>query len=212
MWYGMNMPSRNILKVDIAESYYHVYARGVNKSIIFHDEMDFTRFLSLLKRYLSKECSQSKVGLPYPHLYNKLELLCFCLMPNHFHILLYQAESGSMTLLMRGVMTSYSRYYNKKYQRTGPLFESRYKASRIDSDNYLHHISRYIHLNPNDWQHYKYSSVRYYLDKYAAEWVRIERVMALFKNREEYKQFLEEYKEEKAILKELKYELANTIT
>jgi putative transposase len=146
------MPSRNILKIDIPHSYYHVYARGGSRQTIYNDAEDYSVFLNLFKRYLSKEPIKDPAGRKYPHFAESIELLAFCLMPNHFHILLYQHDEKTISSLMRGLMTSYSRYFNKKYNRSGPLFESRYKSSRISDDAYLMHISRYIHLNPKRWK------------------------------------------------------------
>ena len=71
-------------------------------------------------------------------------------MPNHIHLLVYQHQPQAMAQFMRSVLTSYSRYFNKRYKRSGSLFESRYKASLISDDAYLEHISRYIHLNPGN--------------------------------------------------------------
>lgn len=206
------MPSRNVLKFDIANSFYHVYARGNSRQNIYLDEQDYATFLNLLKRYLSKEQQFDNHGVPYPHLTNKVELLCFCLMPNHFHLLLYQKEEKAMQTLMRGVMTSYSRYFNKKYDRSGGLFESRYKASHIGQDSYLDHISRYIHLNPKEWRTYKYSSLPFYLGQKKAEWLKQERILELFDNREGYATFVADYQDNKRMLDAIKHELANTIT
>ena len=149
------MPSRNVIKINVPESYYHVYARGANKHRIFQDESDYLFFLSLFERYLAKEKSNKQTIEHYQKLFDSVEVLAYCLMPNHFHLLLYQIEEGGMLKLMHGIMTSYSRYFNSKYGRSGPLFESCYKASRISSDEYLLHISRYIHLNPDEWIDYR---------------------------------------------------------
>lgn len=206
------MPSRNVIKIDIADGYYHVYARGHSKSEIFIDDADYNYFTKLFARYLSKKPTLDKHQVPYPHLYGCLDLLCYCLMRNHFHLLLYQHEEGAMQKLMRGVMGSYSRYFNNKYNRTGSLFESRYKASLITSQQYVEHISRYIHLNRKQWQTTPYSSIGYYLSGQKAEWVHPDAVLAMFNNdREEYKKFLADYVDYKDKLDEIKYELANTI-
>jgi putative transposase len=142
------MPSRNVAKIDIPESYYHIYARGHSRQVIFRDDEDHRVFLNVFKRHLFKDEVTDNLGRPYVHLRGQIELLCYCLMPNHFHLLVYQAEQGAMQRLMRSVMTTYSRYFNKKYDSSGSLFESRYKGSRISSVPYLMHISRYIHVNP----------------------------------------------------------------
>ena len=206
------MPRRNVLKVDAPDSYYHVYARGNNRLNIFRDKRDYAIFLSLLKRYLSIEPQQASEGYIYPSLAGKVALLCFCLMPSHFHLLLYQYDEKAMETLMRGVMTSYSRYFNKKYKRTGTLFESRYKASLISQQSYLEHITRYIHINPASWQKYPYSSLPFYLGKQKADWVIPQRILGLFGTKQEYLSFLKDYEDNKRMLDEIKYELANTIT
>lgn len=114
------MPSRNVIKIDIPDSHYHVYARGASRAEIFHDGEDYNYFLSLFGRYLSVDEKSDSVGRPYVHLREDLELLAFCLMSNHFHLMFYQNSEGSICTLMRGVMTSYSRYFNKKYDRYVP--------------------------------------------------------------------------------------------
>ena len=206
------MPSRNVFKIDIPEGYYHVYARGHSREKIYLDEEDYATFLNLFKRYLSRAPQTDKLGVPYAHLYGKLELLCFCLMENHFHLMLYQRDTGAMQALMRGIMTSYGRYFNKKYNRSGSVFESRYKASLISSPSYFEHISRYIHLNRKNWQTTPYSSIDFYTGKRQAEWVKPERILSMFESTEEYLAFVADYEENQRMLDELKYELANTIT
>lgn len=206
------MPGRNVLKIDCANSYYHVYTRGVDKTAIFKDDQDYKVFLNLLKRYLDKEQQFDKLGVPYPHLYGKLELLSYCLMPNHLHLLVYQVEHKSMQTLMRGVMTSYSHYFNKRYSRRGPLFESRYKASIILNESYLQHISRYIHLNPKDYKTYQYSSLQHYFKQKQAAWVLPDRIISLFENPKEYSSFISDYEDVKNMWDEIKHELANDTT
>ncbi len=203
------MPSRNVLKQDASQNYYHVYARGINKQKIFREPADFEKFLKLFERYLSLEEVTNANGLSFPNFYNKLELNCFCLMPNHFHLLVFQEQQGAMSDFMRCLLTSYSMYFNKKYTRSGPLFESRYKASRITDDAYLEHISRYIHLNPRLWRSYEYSSLPYYLHQITDSWMQHEHVSATFETPGKYLKFLEDYEESKEMREILKLELAN---
>ena len=202
------MPSRNIIKIDSPESYYHIYARGSGKLPIFLEPLDFVYFENLLARYLGPKPVQGKFGYTYPNYRDKVELLAYCLMNNHFHLLLYQADARFMTTFMRSLMTSYSRYFNLKYKRTGPLFESRYKACRVDQQSYLEHISRYIHLNPRYWRRYSPSSLKYYLDTRAPEWLKIDRISSLFNGQDEYLKFLRDYEDHKQMLGEIKHELA----
>jgi REP element-mobilizing transposase RayT len=203
------MPGRNILRQDVADAYYHVYARGGNKQPIFLETSDSVFFLSLLKRYLSAKAGSDTRGLPFPSLHDDIQLVSYCLMNNHFHLLVYQINPGSMTNLMRRVMTSYVQYFNKKYQRRGPLFESRFRASRITDDAYLIHITRYIHLNPEKWRTHEFSSINYYLGKPSPDWLSPQLAMELFKSPADYLDFLEDYTENRAVLEIIKHELAD---
>jgi REP-associated tyrosine transposase len=203
------MPSRNTLKIQIPDAYYHVYARGGNKMKIFLDSNDYKKFISLLERYLSGKASKSKVGDLYPTYSRGLSLHAFCLMRNHFHLLVYQHEVPALEKFMRSLMTSYSKYFNLKYKRTGHVFESRYKAAHIDNQTYLDHISRYIHLNPRFWEGHRYSSYRFYRDDTAPTWLNTESIIAMFNSRDEYIEFHKEYLSHKEILDDIKHHLAD---
>ena len=206
--YNMLMPSRNTIKIDIPNSYYHIYARGASKGEIFLEASDYYAFLEFLRRYLSHEIIKDGSGVPYAKLYDDIELLSYCLMSNHFHLLVYQINEGAMPRLMRGIMTSYSRYFNKKYRRSGSLFESRYKASRISNDTYLTHITRYIHLNPKQWRDYPYSSLKYYAHSHTVDWINEKRILDLFSSRSEYLSFVSDYEAIKESLSLIRHELA----
>lgn len=202
------MPSRNIERQFVEDSFYHVYNRGVNKRRIFMDDVDYAVFLNLLKRYLSDDQAQDVKGREYISLQNDVELVSFCLMPNHFHLLLYLHTPTGITQLLRNVTTSYSVYFNKRHGRVGHLFQERFKASMIDNEGYLHHISRYIHLNPVGFRTWEYSSLPYYLGTKSASWVKPERILELFKNREEYNAFVNDYAANDNMLEEIESELA----
>lgn len=203
------MPSRNVLKIDLPDSYYHIYARGASRQEIFREPADYYVFLELFRRYLSPEEIKDSAGIPYAKLNEDIELLCYCLMPNHFHLLVYQVNDRAMQRLMRGVMTAYSRYFNKKYNRSGGLFESRYKASRISSDEYLMHITRYIHLNPKQWRDYTYSSLNLYIKQNDTDWLHEQRILDLFSSRSAYLEFVQDYEAVKESLALIKSELAD---
>lgn len=209
MWYCRFMASRNALKVDIAEQYYHVYNRGVEKRTIFMNDKDYVVFLNLLKRHLDDRPHKDARGNDYKCLYKQIELVSFCLMPNHFHLQVYQVDPGSMTTLMQSICSSYTKYFNKKYKRVGPLFQGVYKASLIDDDAYVQHISRYIHLNPDNYRGWEYSSLPYFLGSKRAKWVMPGRMLEMFNGTEEYLKFLEAYEEQREVIDELKYSLAN---
>ena len=181
-------------KLYVPESYYHVYSRGINKSKIFRDEDDKSVFLNLMKRYLSKTPEvNSRNNRQYPSYFGHIELLSYALMPNHFHLLLYQTDEQDIISFMRSIMTSYSKYFNKKYKHFGPVFQSRYLASLIDSNEYLYHISRYIHLNPSDWKNSTDTSLDFYSGKRHADWISPGKILDLFTSYNSYLKFLEDY-------------------
>lgn len=202
------MPAKNLEKIYAPESYYHLYNRGVNRRSIFKDGQDYAVFLNLLKRYLGKKPEKDKQGREYPWYRSDIQLLAYCLMPNHYHLLIYQKDTRAITRLMRGVCSSYTVYFNKKYQRVGHLFQDRFKATMIQTDPYLLHISRYIHLNPEKYKEWEFSSLRYYLGKKRAAWINPRRIMELFEG-ESYTAFLEDYKDHRKMLKEIASELAD---
>jgi REP element-mobilizing transposase RayT len=190
------MPSRNIAyRTDVDDAYYHVYGRGHARMPIFLDEEDNAVLLSLLKRYLGKSEHHDKRGRLAPNYHDKLELMAFCLMGNHFHLLIHQIQQGSLTKFMQGLVGSYGRYFNRKYKRTGSLLESRYKASIVLDDDYLLHVSRYIHLNPDDYENYKWSSLGYYLGKLHADWIKPSFIIDIYRRHSGvYEDFIDEYK------------------
>lgn len=204
------MPSRNTVKEFAADQYYHLYNRGVEKRDIFLDDQDYVVFLGLLKKFLSGERTKNTQRHKFINLAGQVELIAYCLMPNHIHLLLYQYTEDGITKLMRRVMTGYVMYFNKKYNRVGGLFQGRYKASHINADAYLHHISRYIHLNPDEYQAWPYSSWRNYTGTKQAAWVKPARVLELFEhNRDNYELFVSDYTQSKEELSILKWQLAN---
>ncbi|MBM4402581.1 MAG: transposase [Candidatus Cloacimonetes bacterium] len=210
------MPAKNSVKVYIENGFYHIYNRGVEERIIFTDKQDYTVFLHYLKRYLSPPEKPNEVGPRWKFdLYEKIRLLAYCLMPNHFHLLIKQFPANGITEFMRALTNAYTRYFNEKHERIGHLFQGRYKAILVDTEPYLLHLSRYIHLNPiglNEVQpgklveypfEYPYSSYADYLRKRNTKWLHPEEILAFFKfekakrtmppNILTYKAFVEDY-------------------
>jgi len=222
------MASRNTIRAFEPDAMYHVYNRGVNKQDIFDDERDYSVFLSFLKYALlpDEELEKHKLidadiisiaqrfNLRRERLAGSVELVAFCLMPNHFHLLLYQYDQDGVTRLMRSLATGYAIYYNKRHKRIGTLFQGRYKASRINSDAYWTHISRYIHLNPldlgEDYKSYSYSSFREYIGQTESAWVRPEKAIGSFSSTKEYEEFVDDYIPYRKDLKEIISSLANS--
>lgn len=204
------MPARNTIKEYGEGCYYHVYNRGVSKQKIFHDEHDYKYFLFLLKRHLSHKPVSDKFGREYRHLAQKVKLAAYCLMPNHFHFLIFNQEREGMELLMRSVITAYSMYYNKKYQHSGRLFQGAYKASLIESDSYLQHICRYIHRNPKDYITYQYSSYGPSVKQHKSEWLSNLLFEDIFEGTtEEYEAFVADYEDFKESLDQIELDLAD---
>jgi len=205
------MPARNIVKTYVKDGVYHIYNRGVEKRVIFQDDQDFNVFLKYLKEYLSPLANTHIQGIqggtlqrPHKNYNNKIELLAYCLMPNHFHLLVKQYDNKTIQDFIRSLCTRYSMYFNKKYKRVGKLFQGHYKARLINDDPYLLHVSRYIHLNPyenNKDLTNAFSSYQEYLKLRKSDWIKSEMILNFFNQAKEdfltgvitYKSFVENY-------------------
>lgn len=133
--------------------FYHIFNRGNNKSSIFLNDSDKKRFIKLLYLCNSSVPVVFKTiqGQPLDKIKRGETLVdigTYCLMPNHFHLLLKEKKEGGISRFLEKMLTGYSMYFNKKYGRTGPLFEGRFKAQHADTDEYLKYLFAYIHLNP----------------------------------------------------------------
>jgi putative transposase len=157
---------------------YHIYNRGVDKRIIFDSKTDYQRFLSLLyvangenKVHLSNENDFSIENLLKKDRGESLVAIgSFCLMPNHFHLLLTPLVDNGIPKFMLKLQTAYSMYYNLKNNRSGSLFQGPFKAKHVDSDPYINHLFNYIHLNPlklfdSDWQNKSAKDLLVFKDK-----------------------------------------------
>ncbi len=223
----LNMPAKNVDKQFVENGVYHAYNRGVEKRKIFLDDQDYRVFLHLLKYYLSPTDTKAdhpivKTGhlnllrpRPLKNLENDVELIAYCLLPNHFHLLLKQRSIDGMTKLLRRVATTYSLYFNRRYRRVGYLFQGRYKAVLINNDPALLHISRYIHLNPikltrSNLVSYPYSSYPYFLGLKNASWLKPNSVLSLLTDKSlslgyrSYQDFVEKFADSpEKIIKEI---------
>lgn len=147
------MPSKHSVRLYTENGIYHVYNRGVEKRTIFEVEQDYRVFLSYLKRYLTKppKIAPDEVGPRWnKDIYKEIQLLSYCLMPNHFHLLIKQLTQTALTTFMRCITNAYTRYFNTKYKRVGPLFQGKFKAALAETEPYVLHLTRYIHTNPLD--------------------------------------------------------------
>jgi REP element-mobilizing transposase RayT len=190
------MPSQNTRKYYLAHNFYHVYNRGWNHTEIFPRTEDYEYLEYLIARCLAPEPSKDSQGREHVWLSDAMQLNAYCLMPNHYHFLLYQHDDTAVAKFIQSIFTAYTRYFNKKYQRQGPLFESRFKAVAMHNDGQLQHISRYIHLNHWDYDAWQFSSYGDYIDvQHAREWLQPEPILELFDSVEQYRDFVASYYE-----------------
>jgi len=147
----------SIRKTNFIEGeYYHLYNRGNDKRVIFHEKQDYYYFISLLFIANSEKNfnmirllrGRGKNIFEIPIKDKLVSIGAYVLMPNHFHILLIPTKDNAISKFMQKIGTGYAMYYNKKYNRTGSLFEGKFKSQHLNTDRYLKYIFSYIHLNP----------------------------------------------------------------
>ncbi len=195
----------------VTHEIYHVFNRGINRQPTFTDKKEYQRAkwaiyfyqyskppLSLSK-FLSLEDQRKQDMLNLLKKSTKqVGILSYCLMPNHFHILLTQQEEGGIAKFLSNFQNSYTRYFNKKHQRDGSIFLDQFKAVRAENDEQFVHLTRYIHLNPftayvvktlKELEQYQWCSFKDYLEG-DDQIVDSELVMKFFKNINEYRKFV----------------------
>lgn len=179
------MPGSRPIPFIIGE-YYHIYNRGIDKRIIFKSIYDYKRFMMLLYVANSEDSFRLDQLINLQHkTYEEILSLDrgrslvsiggWCLMTNHFHLLLKEETEGGITKFMKKLGTAFSMHFNIKYQRKGALFGSRFQSKHIGEDNYLRHLFGYVHLNPLD---IKFSGWKELIDKQSTK---------------DWKEFLKEY-------------------
>lgn len=179
------MPSVYLQRNFEPNTYHHIFNRGCFKQKIFRKQKDYETFLDILKYYLrypklasltrlTQHANKTKQQIIKPYL-----LLAYCLMPNHFHLLLFQKEaSPTLSNLLRKVSVTYAMYFQQQYQHSGALFQGRFRSIKIFDNDQLLYLSKYIHLNPlksvgSVLTNYPYSSLRDYLllNKAEKDWL-----------------------------------------
>ena len=203
------MPGR--LVPLVTDEIYHVFNRGINRQPTFTDKREYQRAIDTLMFYRHTKLSLSLSKFlrlenerqnDILKLLNKSEqlvkILCYCLMPNHFHLLLKQERDNGISKFLSNMQNSYTRYFNIKHDRDGSLFLDQFKAVRIETDEQLVHVSRYIHLNPytayliksiKELENYHWSSFRKYMEK-ADTTVDTKIILGFFKDMKTYKKFV----------------------
>ena len=190
---------------------YHIYNRGVEKRPIFLNKRDYNRFIQLINYYrfancpvkfsqfktLSRDSKNDLLDKLESQSDKLIEILVFCLMPNHIHFLCKQLKDNGISKFMNKLSSGYSHYFNTLNQRVGPLFQGNFKAVRIETDEQLIHTSRYIHLNPvssylidfNSLESYDYSSYPEYVGMKTG-FCNTGQILSYFKSAQEYKEFV----------------------
>lgn len=194
------------------ESLYHVFNRGIERRTVFQNTREFQRALELINFYNHKDIPirySQFLQLPLEvreSAFKRLsegerlvDILAFCLMPNHFHFLFRQKIDNGISTFISNFTNSYTKYFNTKYERIGPLFEGVFKAVFIETDDQLIHLSRYIHLNPvvssiikdDQLLDYRWSSYPAYmsLSKDSAPVLDKKTVLSFFKTSKQYEKF-----------------------
>lgn len=194
------MPYRTTPLVN--DQIYHVFNRGVAKLPIFTDKRDHNRFLETIYYYQFQgpkpQFSQLNRFKDFKFDKNKkiVEVFCYCLMPNHYHFLIKQIEDNGVSEFISKLSNSYTKYFNTKYDRVGPLLQGQFKAVRIEYDEQLIHVSRYIHLNPiasflvKDLKEYLWSSYPTYIGLQVDKICTSEFILSMFKTKQKYEQFI----------------------
>lgn len=142
----------------VSGEFYHIYNRGVDKRIVFSSEDDIARFIQSMDEFnviepigsiYENSFIKAELGNETPKLDKKklVNIIAYCLNPNHFHFILEQVEDGGISSFMKRLGGGYTNYYNEKEKRSGSLFQGVFKATHIDSNEYLLHLSAYVNLN-----------------------------------------------------------------
>jgi len=205
------MPGRLLPLVE--NQIYHVFNRGIDRRLTFVDKLELKRAIAVIDHYRfikprlrfskllklsSEERNKIKINMrAEPKL---VDILSFCLMPNHFHFLLRQVSDKGISKFLSNFQNSYTRYFNIKNERDGPLFMDQFKAVLIETDEQLVHVSRYIHLNPvtsyviKDFDallNYPWSSLSEYIEGKESI-CEINTILGLFKDSKAYANFLKD--------------------
>lgn len=221
------MPTRKTPLVS--QQIYHVYNRGIDGRDTFLDKKCYWRILQLINYYrFSSQAVRFSRYLDLPEtqrkktidkLYKQHELInifAYCIMPNHFHLLLEQMVDNGISKFLSNLLNSYTRYFNTRNKRIGQLFLGQFKASLIESEAQMLHVSRYIHLNPyssgltrdfDDLLKYEWSSLPEYLYSDGQDILICHRdkVMSHFSSIAKYKEFIFDQKDYQRKLKSLQY-------
>ncbi len=201
----------------ITGNIYHIYNRGLAKQPIFHSDADRYLFIETFLYYQLKgpkpkfSVFRRLKNKIFPETKKIINLLAYCLMPNHIHFLVVQTEENGINEFMRKFIHSYSKYRNTKYNRLGPTFQAMFKSVLIETDEQLIHVSRYIHLNPvvaglvDKANQYHWSSYCEYVATDNRHIVDSSIVLDLFGSLKQYKEFVDDHQDYAVTLRSVKH-------
>lgn len=190
---------------------YHLFNRGVDRRSIFFTPRDYERFIALIEYYRFHHVHKSyshylALSLEERSLFRQtlnqkpmaIDILAYCLMPNHFHILVKQKADGGIHTFLSNIANGFAKYINTKRKRVGPLYQGPFKAVLVETDEQLFHLSRYIHLNPvvssivstKELATYPWSSLPDYIGSTEQSFVERGLILSHFKNMQAYKDFV----------------------
>ena len=210
------MPPRKVILAT--DETYHIFNRSLRQVPIFTNKRESYLFLMAARYYLQPN-PPVKFSI-YRQQQNKyqvnlsktlVKIIAYCLMPNHFHFILTQLEGDGIKTFIHKLTCSYSHYFNIKHEQKGSIFESKFKAVRVENQEQLIHLSRYIHLNPvtdflvEDPEEYSYSSYKIYLTKEKVDFVDPSDVLVDFKSVESYKKFVLDQKDYQRELNKIRH-------
>ena len=208
----------------VTNQYYHVYNRGVARQPVFVDDRDRHRFVSTMMYYRfhaprlrfslwlelaadarvrwAAQIAKTADGL--------VAVVTFALMPNHIHVLLRQISPDGISIFMQHLSNSYTKYFNTRHQRVGPLFQGPFKAVHVETDAQLLHVSRYIHLNPlvghvvdeTEWPRYPWSSYSEYC-RAESTWLDLQPILSRFPSSAAHEAFVRDYTDQATRLSQL---------
>jgi len=210
-------------RVFAVGSFYHIFTKSIAGYQIFKSDSDYERIVEIMQYYVYenipirfsfykrlKEDKRIKNASDFDKLDKLVDIIAYCIMPTHIHLLLTPSKENSISIYMKNLLNSYTRYFNTKNNRKGPLWQGRFKDVMVESNAQLLHLTRYIHLNPassglvenpKDW---KYSSYKEYLgigDRSLCDFSKY-----LDINTKNYKAFVEnriDYQKELSVIKHL---------
>ena len=179
------------------EYYYHIYNRGVNKQNIFKSDANYRFLIRKVKKYTVQD---------------KIAVIAYCLMPNHYHFLFRQDGNISISNTMQAIFNSYTKAFNKMYGRSGTLFEERFKSILVDSGVYITHLCRYIHRNPIDIIKPLVSDITPWHYSNYPEWIKLRNgdlvdhnfIKTYFKDEDSYEEFVLDYSPSGKLIERLK--------